>query len=370
MARVWVVMIAVLLVGWGIVAAQDGEAAEVMATVETEPVPGSGDAADDIAIWVHPSDPSQSVVIGTDKRGGLAVYDLDGRQLQYIFEEGRLNNVDLRYNFPLGGEPTTIVAASNRRGDTIEIFRLDEATRELLHITARDIETNIDVYVLCMYVSAASGKYYVFVNGEDGEIQQWELFDNGEGQVDASLVREFEVESQPEGCVADDEMGYLYVAEEDEAIWRFVAEPDRPAESIEIARVGGDNPLEDDIEGLALYYTSDGGGYLIASSQGSDDYVVFSREETPRYLGRFKIVASETIDGTSGTDGIDVTNAALGDAFPEGLFVAQDGRNTNPDENQNFKLVPWGDIARALDLTIDTTWDPRGVGAAEGSASP
>ena len=45
---------------------------EVTRTVETDPVPSSGDAADDPAIWVHPTDPSLSTVIGTDKNSGLA----------------------------------------------------------------------------------------------------------------------------------------------------------------------------------------------------------------------------------------------------------------------------------------------------------
>src|SRR5210317_39521 len=70
-------------------------AAQVTATLETEPVPSGGDAADDPAIWIHPTDPGLSTIIGTDKRGGLAVYALDGTELQYI-PAGRLNNVDLR----------------------------------------------------------------------------------------------------------------------------------------------------------------------------------------------------------------------------------------------------------------------------------
>src|SRR5262245_31952618 len=56
----------------------------VAATVETDPVPHDGDAADDPAIWVHPTDPAKSVILGTDKRGGLALYDLAGRQIQYL----------------------------------------------------------------------------------------------------------------------------------------------------------------------------------------------------------------------------------------------------------------------------------------------
>lgn len=368
--RVLIGLLGALMVGLAAVGAQDDDpAAEVTPTLETEPLPESGDSADDVAIWIHPSDPSLSTVIGADKRGGLAVYDLEGRQIQYTFEHGRLNNVDLRYNFTLAGEPSAIVAASNRRGDSIAIFRVDPAPRELVDVAAREIETEIDIYGLCLYHSALTGAYFAFVNGEDGEVQQWELFDDGTGTVDAALVREFTVESQPEGCVADDEQGYLYLGEEDVAIWRFDAEPDRPADPVEIARVSNDGPLVDDIEGLTLYYTADGGGYLIASSQGSDEFVVYSRGEAPEYVGRFAIVSSDAVDGASGTDGIDVTNAPLGDAFPEGLFVAQDGRNTNPDANQNFKLVSWGEIARQLDLTIDLTWDPRAVGAEEGTAS-
>ena len=76
------------------------QVASVAATVETTPVPSSGDAADDMVVWVHPTTPSASIVIGTDKHAGLAVYDLTGSQLQFL-PDGDLNNVDLRYGFRL-----------------------------------------------------------------------------------------------------------------------------------------------------------------------------------------------------------------------------------------------------------------------------
>jgi len=59
------------------------------------------------------------------------------------------------------------------------------------------------------------------------------------------------------------------------------------------------------------------------------------------------------------TDGIDVTSASLGPAFPHGLFVAQDG--VNEGGNQNFKLVPWEAIANAIGLqgAIDTSRPAR-----------
>src|SRR2546426_138438 len=115
-------------------------------TVETAPVPHDGDAADDPAIWIHPSDPAQSTIIGTDKRGGLVVYDLLGTHLA--------------------------------------------------------------------------------------------------------------------------------------------------------AQVGG----------LTLYYTSDRKGYLIASSQGSNQFTVYRREGKNAYVTTFEITAGNTADGVTHTDGIDVTN--------------------------------------------------------------
>lgn len=42
-------------------------------------------------------------MITTNKKSGLVVYDLDGKQL-HSYEFGKLNNVDLRYDFPLNGE--------------------------------------------------------------------------------------------------------------------------------------------------------------------------------------------------------------------------------------------------------------------------
>src|SRR5262245_173261 len=90
----------------------------VTATVETDPVPNGGDAADDPAIWVNPADPAQSVIIGTDKRGGLAVYNLSGKQIQYL-SDGLMDNVDLRDGFKLDGRIVFYGDASNRKKHSI-----------------------------------------------------------------------------------------------------------------------------------------------------------------------------------------------------------------------------------------------------------
>ncbi len=48
------------------------------------------------------------------------MYDLDGKQL-HSYEFGKLNNVDLRYDFPLNGEKIDIAAASNRSEGKIQL---------------------------------------------------------------------------------------------------------------------------------------------------------------------------------------------------------------------------------------------------------
>jgi len=331
----------------------------VPATAETTPVPDSGDAADDVAIWVHPTDPSKSTVIGTNKLGGLAVYGLDGKQLHY-YTDSKPNNVDIRYNFPLGGRLVTLVVTSDKTTNALRAYTVDPATRGLQHVSARTLSVGIGLYGLCMYHSPASGKYYAFDSDSSGTLQQWELYDNA-GKVDARKVRQITVGSTTEGCVADDETGAFYLAEEDVAIWRYSAEPDGGTTRTRVDAVGAGR-LVADVEGLSLYYARGGRGYLVASSQGSNNYALYSREAPNSPVGRFTVGAG-SLDAVSYTDGLDVTNVGLGAAFPEGAFIAQDDRNDSG--NQNFKLVPWGSIARAGsgNLLIDTSWDPRAVGA-------
>lgn len=318
---------------------------------QTDVMPNFGDAADDPAIWVHPGDPLQSIVIGTNKQSGLHVFDLDGNTLQ-VLADGRMNNVDLRDGFPLGGETVTLVTASNRSNDSIAAYRIDAASRELRAVADGVLETGFaDPYGACMYRSAKSNEFFVFVNeGGDGTFRQWRLFDNGSGKVAIELVREFAVGSQAEGCVADDETGQLYVAEEDGGLWKYSAEPDGGADRQMIDTVGDEGRLTADIEGVALVIGDDGRGFLVVSNQGADNYAVYRREGNNDWIGLFHIVANaaDGIDGASETDGLDVTGVSLGSAFPAGLLVVQDGRNIAPEQPQNFKYVSWADVLAAL----------------------
>jgi 3-phytase len=330
-------------------------AESVVPSVET--VAASG-GEDDAAIWIHPTDTAQSRIIGAVKTGSgaLRVFDLNGQPVQIVNASG-INNIDLRYNFPLAGERVALLAGSNRSNNSISLYKIDSQTGMLESIAARAISTGMSIYGCAMYVSPTSGKYYVFVSSESGQVQQWELFDNGAGLVDAVQVRSFTVGSRSEGLVADDALSHLYVGEENAGIWKYSAEPGGGSARTLVDGTGAGGHLDADVEGLAIYYANGGYGYLLASSQGSNEFIVYERDGNNSFIGSFTLVAGGGIDAVTDTDGIDVTNFALGSQFPLGLFVAQ-------DNDDNFKLVRWDTIDAALGgvLIADSSWDPRLVG--------
>jgi 3-phytase len=310
----------------------------VHATVETEPVPSSGDAADDPAIWRHPIDGAQSTIIGTDKKRGLMVYDVNGRVLQEL-PDGKLGNVDLRYDFPLSGSPTAIVTAGNRSDNSIAVYAIDPSTRTLRNVAARRLKVDLIVYGSCMYRSAVNGAHYVLITSKSGNVEQWRLFETKQGTIDAERVRGFDVGSQIEACVADDDLGFLYIGEEGVGIWKYAAEPGKGDDRIAVDSTGPAGFLTPDVEGLTIFLGAGGTGYLIASSQGRDAFNVYRREGRNEYVATFSIEAGNGIDRVTHSDGVDVINASLGPTFPHGVFVTQDQENDG--SRQNFKLVPW-----------------------------
>lgn len=330
-------------------ASSDERSASVVrpeAKAQTDPVPHRGDAADDPAVWVHPTDPARSLILGTDKRGGLAVYSMDGSRRQVVSDGSRPNNVDVLYGFKLAGRSVDIAVASVRARSSrgVKVWAIDPQAGRLSDVTAGGTLAVFGggaPYGLCAYHSVKSGKCYFFVNNSRGQVEQYLLEDAGGGKVAASRVRRFKLKSTTEGCVADDELGHFYIAEESVGIWKFPAEPGGGSRGTLVARVGR-HGLTADVEGLTLYCAAGGKGYLIASSQGSDTFNVYAREGDNRYVLTIDPKAGR-IDDVSDTDGIAATNRPTSRQFPAGVLVVQDGHNTGG--NQNFKLYDWRDIA-------------------------
>lgn len=339
----------------------------VLAYAETVPVVDGSDAADDPAIWINDRNPVASWVVGTNKRRGLEVYDLAGVRHGRV-DAGRVNNVDLR-TVEVSGVQVVVVGGTNRTTNTIDVWALDQETGALTDLLTAPIPADLDdPYGFCLYRSTKTGALYAIATDKAGGAAQWHLADTGTGKLRGERLRTIHTDTQPEGCVADDANGVLYIGEEGVGVWRLGAEPDDPADAKElIATVRPEeeaeapdpdspNRLTADVEGLAMYAPPDAApeaGYLIASSQGNWTYVVFDRSPPHAYRGTFRVADGNGIDGAGETDGIDVVAAPVGADYPKGLLVVQDGYNVDPageKQNQNFKYVSWADVAHALAL--------------------
>jgi 3-phytase len=320
---------------------------EVSASFATAVADTGKDTVDDPAIYVHPTDPSKSFVLGTDKNkkgGGLRIFDLEGNQLSFM-PDGRMNNVDIRYGFSFGGKKIDIAVATHRTEKSLAIYEIKPDERGLSDRIDADIQFDFEPYGGCLYQNKEQGKLYFFVTSKKGDFEQWALFDKGDGKISAKKARTLPMSSQAEGCVVDDMNKVIFVGEEDKAILKYEAEPEASDEHSIVDRVGVN--LTADIEGLALYKSGENEGYLIASSQGDSTYAVYDRKEPHVYIGSFRIVAKEGMEGTEETDGIAVTNFPLGANFPKGLFIAHDNRESKGG-GSNFKYVSWEKIKAAL----------------------
>ncbi len=331
----------------------------VEADVETDAVEASSgsDAADDPAFWLHPDNPSLSIIYGSNKKGGIAAYNLEGEEIAYA-EAGRINNVDVAYNLKLKDRVIDVCGGTNRTNNTLDIFEINPETGELMFVLQNQVVSKVnEVYGFCFYHSPHSNKNYAFLCGKDGVIEQYEIIE-GNDRLDLSLVNSFDIGTQPEGLAADHKHGRLYIGEENKCIWVVNAEPDdNNPFKLELSSESDNENIDYDIEGLTIYYTSGDHGFLIASSQGNSTFAVYDRFYN-KYIGSFEIIDG-SIDGNTGTDGIDVINMNLGAEFPTGIFIAQDDRNIDngKTEPQNFKFVSWEKISNLFEPPLMT--DPK-----------
>jgi 3-phytase len=289
---------------------------------------------------VHPTRAAKaSLILGTDKKRGLAVYGLDGRERQFL-PVGRINNVDLRQGLVYGGRKLDLAVATQRDEAGLVVFGISPAGK--VSELARLKTTLDDIYGICVGRNAEGG-LDVFPNDKDGRVQRLRLTQAGKAWR-VETVAEFRLPSQPEGCVVDEAHQALFVGEEKRGIWRqdLMAPSAAPQLVIEVGP-----GLTADVEGMAIH---PGRGWLVVSSQGSDSYAVYDTRAPYAQRGTFAIGTNAAlgIDGVSETDGLDLTPANLGGPYADGLLVVQDGHKRLPQGPQNFKLVPWASVEKSL----------------------
>ncbi len=314
---------------------------------ETPPV-GTGqgeDAADDPAVWIHPSDPAKSLVFGTDKKAGFYAYDLSGAQVQHN-PAGELNNIDIRQGVQMGGQTVDLMGASNRTDNSLTLFTIDRATG-LATLHSATPTGIVEPYGFCMG-NDANGWIGV-IPYKTGDIQ---LFRFGPDGKPVAAPATFKVSGQSEGCVVDEENGAIFVGEENVGLWRFTYDGVTETSRTLVDRINSGTGLVADVEGVALWRAPGGEGYVIVSSQSADRYMIYDRKAPNALRGAFGVGASPDgkVDAVSHTDGIEVISTPLGPGLPRGIFIAQDDDNSDPAAAQNFKFVDWREIEKAIGL--------------------
>lgn len=309
---------------------------------------------DDPAIWVNHANPAESLVLGTDKDrdGALMVFGLDGVEKKELSVRGLLrpNNCDIAYDIALGEGAVDLVVVAERFAHRLRVYRLpDMAPVDGGGIPVFEGERARDVMGIALYRRPHDGALFAIVSRSDfgapeqGYLHQYRLVDDGTGSIRGIFVRAFADWSglkEIEALAVDNELGYIYASDETYGVRKYLADPAAADAADELAVIGKTGFARDH-EGISIYPTGPGQGYILVSDQQADTFRVFPREGTATnphdhpLLGVVKLSTAES-------DGSDVTAVEL-PGFPGGLLVAM-------STDRTFQFYAWDDIAAAAGL--------------------
>jgi 3-phytase len=311
---------------------------------------------DDPAIWIHPTDPARSLILGTDKiesTGGLYVFGLDGKLRQSITSLDRPNNVDVEYGFTVSGRRVDIAVLTERKRHRLRVFAIPADGGALTDLAPAGLPVldgergeAAEPMGIALYKRPRDGAVFAIVapktGGPTDYLWQYRLEADAAGRLGLTFVRRFgrfsRAGGEIEAVVADDTLGYLYYSDERYGIRKYHADPDRADASRELAVFGTDDYLGDR-EGLAIYETGDGTGFIASSDQVSRGTRVklFKREGAPGKPHDHSAVRT-VLTVSDGTDGLEATSRSL-PGFPRGLLVMMNAGG------RNFLLYDWRAIS-------------------------
>ena len=305
---------------------------------------------DDPAIWVNRANPAQSLILGTDKNadGALYVFGLDGKIHADKVVRGlvRPNNVDVAYGVMIGGKPTDIAVVTERYAHRLRVYRLPEMAPVDgggLPVFAGELAR--DCMGIALYTRASDAALFAIVSRSDyqsplqGYLHQYRLIDDGTGTLRAVFTRSFgewSGKKEIEAIAVDSELGFVYYSDEAYGIRKYHADPMADDADEELA-VLGQREFAEDREGISIYRTGPGTGYIIVSDQQRNAFRIYRREGEAGKPHAHTFLKSVSVSAIE-SDGSEVTHVPLGPAFPNGLFVAM-------SNGKVFHYYSWDDFA-------------------------
>ncbi len=344
--------LAVLLLGLPALAQQT---VQVQPTLETQGVLGTGTVVDGAALWVHPTDPANSLLLVADNLNGLLVHQLDGTRLAQL-AEGAVLGVDVQEGVSVGGISQQLVMVANQPLQGLVAYIVDPTTLGLRRaglatITAQGFAPNS----VAMYVSPTTGRVFAFAGSTTGDLRQFELTSTqGDAGTTSNLVRSLTVGGPVVGLAVDDAQERSTWSSRTSASGSTAPSPMPRTPVTSVDNVGGGG-LVQPLGGVALYSASGDRGYLLVANGGADSVLVYERAPTAHtFRGSLTVVTDGGIDAVERPRHVVVSNRVLGTRFPLGMVAVHD--STNIGGTENFKLVPWDAIATRFtpNLVVDT----------------
>ncbi len=307
---------------------------------------------DDPAIWIHPTAPESTLIIGTDKDtdGALAVFDIEGKILEDRTVRGlkRPNNVDVEYGFQYGKNHIDIAVVTEREANQLRVFRLPNMTP----IDGGGLpvfvgEKNRSPMGIALYKRPRDGQIFAILSRKHGPVDGeylWQYhLETKQNTVTASHIRSFgrfSGSGEIEAIAVDDKLGFVYYSDENTGIRKYGADPDGKYGNQELALFGQEG-FKEDREGISIYCKEDSSGHILVSDQQADLFQVFPREGLPNNPHAHPRIASIALS-TRESDGSEVLSDSLNSQYPAGLFVAM-------SDDRTFHLYDWRDLQHVID---------------------
>ncbi len=295
------------------------------------------DDTDDPAIWVNQKDPSQSLIIGTDKgdeNGGLFVFNLAGELVDSLsfYPLKRPNNVDIEYGFQWDSTILDIAVCTERNTNSIRVFSLpdmqpiDNGGIAVFEDQALRAPMGIGLY------KDEQGYIHAIVSRKegpaDGYLQMLRLVYDTAGFVVADqsvYFGKFSEQKEIEALFVDDARAELYYSDETFGVRKY------DLKTLRELGVFGQSDFKDDNEGISL--APDSSGFLLISNQQAHTFNVYNRLDN-RLIAEFGVEAKES-------DGSETYLGYLNEKFPEGIFVCM-------SEGAVFHYYDYRDIKKVI----------------------
>jgi 3-phytase len=352
----------------------DGQARVKAVYATAANLPGNVDSC---AVWVAP-DPADSLLFSTEKDGDRVTvwHATDGQAYaprpflggvpdgSGPGELNRPNGVWVIYHVPYAGGFADVLIVTDQMNRRVEVFRLPQL--DLFGEFGKDQVGK--GYGIAWYQDGTDFFVYITDNippaAFPGKIKKYRLRPEGNG-LGADLIFGVGSSAGPppllnvESIAADLFNDRLHVCGDEGGRFNRIFRLDGTYTGVDY----GDPQFEFDQEGINIYDTGNGRGYLLVSDQYTDgtpnQFEVFDRVSLAS-LGNFLSAPGPII--TRNTDGDYLEQRPLA-GFPNGgFFAVNDDRNTH--------AYDWTDIAEAMGLQIVALDRSFGVDPAPPAASP